>query len=188
MSVQLSDRHNLGAAPTRCCIFPMSCSTLDRFVMPQVEDSTAEQLAVGDEDMDETSARLVVTALREVWRLSAALVAIYSVTLAIFPGVLAEDVKSQELGDWCGTTLRMKTIVYQSSAIVASSAASTSPQSQRARGVHDQHGSRSRQHLWGKALAAVLPFLGQGSTSTECNGARAWPVDISLQHTCSSFE
>lgn len=44
---------------------------------------------------------LVVSALRSVWRLAAALVVIYSVTLAIFPGVLAEDVKSQQLGSWC---------------------------------------------------------------------------------------
>lgn len=44
--------------------------------------------------------QLVVTGFRAVWRLSAALVVIYTVTLSIFPGVLAEDVKSQELGDW----------------------------------------------------------------------------------------
>ena len=37
---------------------------------------------------------------KSVWRLAVALVVTYTVTLAIFPGVLAEDVASQELGDW----------------------------------------------------------------------------------------
>ncbi|KAI8465416.1 MAG: hypothetical protein J3K34DRAFT_473490 [Monoraphidium minutum] len=35
-----------------------------------------------------------------VWRLAAAVALIYIVTLAIFPGVLAEDTRNVELGDW----------------------------------------------------------------------------------------
>ncbi|KAG2494103.1 hypothetical protein HYH03_007742 [Edaphochlamys debaryana] len=34
------------------------------------------------------------------WRLCAAMVLVYAVTLSIFPGFLAEDVHSAELGDW----------------------------------------------------------------------------------------
>ena len=45
---------------------------------------------------------MYLTAAKCVWRLALALVVTYTVTLAIFPGVLAEDVASQALGDWCG--------------------------------------------------------------------------------------
>ena len=47
-----------------------------------------------------TGEALYWVAGKSVWRLAAALVVTYTVTLAIFPGVLAEDVASQELGDW----------------------------------------------------------------------------------------
>ncbi|GAB4815688.1 hypothetical protein N2152v2_002734 [Parachlorella kessleri] len=39
-------------------------------------------------------------ALRLLWRLAASNVVIYTVTLSIFPGVLAEDVSSARLGSW----------------------------------------------------------------------------------------
>eukprot|EP00850_Spirogloea_muscicola_P002074 SM000008S22163 [mRNA] locus=s8:166887:168596:- [translate_table: standard] len=38
--------------------------------------------------------------LRQLWPLAGAMVLVYVVTLSIFPGFLAEDVKSEVLGDW----------------------------------------------------------------------------------------
>lgn len=47
-------------------------------------------------------ARTVREMVRAVGVLAAATVLIYVLTLAIFPGVLAEDVSSTKLGSWCG--------------------------------------------------------------------------------------
>ena len=38
---------------------------------------------------------------RAVWILAATVVLVYVLTLAIFPGVLAEDVSNSALGSWC---------------------------------------------------------------------------------------
>lgn len=40
---------------------------------------------------------------RAVWILAATVVLIYVLTLAIFPGVLAEDVSNSNLGSWCAS-------------------------------------------------------------------------------------
>lgn len=42
----------------------------------------------------------LLTVLQRTWALAAALVVIYIITLAIFPGFLVEDVNSASMGSW----------------------------------------------------------------------------------------
>ena len=50
--------------------------------------------------------------VRGVGVLAAATVLIYVLTLAIFPGVLAEDVSSTKLGSWCGPLGLLNCLLY----------------------------------------------------------------------------
>ncbi|KAK9832590.1 hypothetical protein WJX81_002002 [Elliptochloris bilobata] len=91
--------------------FVLACFFLFAFVLPRLPfikqqqraASEAQQdvsdLAIGDQDQ-----KLGATSLRgmgrAMWVLAATIVLIYVVTLAIFPGVLAEDVSNSWLGSW----------------------------------------------------------------------------------------
>ena len=43
---------------------------------------------------------LVVSIVRRIWPHASTVFSVYAVTLSIFPGVLAEDVRNEKLGDW----------------------------------------------------------------------------------------
>ena len=43
---------------------------------------------------------LVVSLVRQIWPYASTVFSTYAVTLSIFPGVLAEDVRNEKLGDW----------------------------------------------------------------------------------------
>ena len=64
--------------------------------------SSAEDARASSEGQTRPAEAAHWAAARRVWRLALALILVYTATLSIFPGVLAEDVTSPLLGDWCG--------------------------------------------------------------------------------------
>ena len=67
---------------------------------------TSSYREAGVEDaFSSVSWSLVVSIVRRIWPHALTVFSVYAVTLSIFPGVLAEDVRNEKLGDWYAVLL-----------------------------------------------------------------------------------